>query len=232
MLGSEAPFHVLGLQGSGGILPCSPDNTAAPTSGTTKTPAKASSMPDHRQPGELQQILPSRHYPLHHPLRSSFGSDNPRPVLYNLATVLHGLTSTSRLGRFFWSADLGQDSVQAHVALRDHYYGHQVTSSLQAQTASLSTPQMYQQPGFHGFHGYSAGNMPAVGGAAAQTTPDWMGGYPGAAGLDEAYASYQSTLEEIFRNIRGGVLVSASDSLLDASRWLLSHVVELGMSLP
>ena len=261
MLGSDSPPHVLSSQGSGGILPCSPDSTAAPTSGTTNPPAEASSMPDHRGLGELQQILPSRHYPLHYPLRSSFGSDNPRPVLYNLATVPHGPTSTSPSGRFFWSAALGQHSIREHVTLGDssvddssngysacrdtsamgyHYptvdYGHQdlptnsaVTSSLQAQTTSSSTPQVYQQPGFHG---YSAASMPAVGGAAAQTTPGRMGGYPGTASLDEAYASYQSTLKKIFQNIRDVALVPASDSLLEASGWLLSHVVELGMLFP
>ena len=138
------------------------------------------------------------------------------------------------------------DSSNGYSACRDtsamgyHYptvnYRHQdlptnsaVTSSLQAQTASSSTPQVYQQPGFHG---YSAASMPAVGGAAALTTPGRMGGYPGTASLDEAYASYQSTLKKIFQNIRDAVLVPASDSLLEASGWLLSHVVELGVLFP
>jgi hypothetical protein len=53
--------------------------------------------------------------------------------------------------------------------------------------------------------------------------------YPAPAGLDEAYASYQSALKEIFQNIRNGVLASASESLLGVSDWLLTHVVELGM---
>jgi hypothetical protein len=54
---------------------------------------------------------------------------------------------------------------------------------------------------------------------------------PAAAGLDEAYASYQSALREIFQNVRNGGLETASESLLGVSDWLLSHVVELGMSL-
>ncbi len=106
------------------------------------------------------------------------------------------------------------------------------TSSLQAQTASSSAPQVYQQPGLHG---YSAGSMPAIGGGmATQTTPAtevrMEEEYPAAAGLDEAYASYQSALKELFQNVRNGVLATASDSLLGVSDWLLSHVVELGMS--
>lgn len=104
------------------------------------------------------------------------------------------------------------------------------TSTMQAQSASSSTPQVYQQPGLHG---YSTGSMAAIGGMAAQTTPAadvrMEEEYPAAAGLDEAYASYQSALKEIFQNIRNGVLATASESLLNVSDWLLSHVVDLGM---
>lgn len=102
-------------------------------------------------------------------------------------------------------------------------------SSLQAQTASSSTPQVYQQSGLHG---YSTGSMAAIGGMTTQTTPAadvrMEEEYPAPGGLDEAYASYQSALKEIFQNIRNGVLAAASDSLLNVSDWLLSHVVELG----
>lgn len=104
------------------------------------------------------------------------------------------------------------------------------TSTLQAQTASSNTPQVYQQPGLHG---YSTGNMAAIGGMTTQTTPAtdvrMEEEYPAPGGLDEAYASYQSALKEIFQNIRNSVLGAASESLLNVSDWLLSHVVELGM---
>jgi hypothetical protein len=50
----------------------------------------------------------------------------------------------------------------------------------------------------------------------------------GSCGLDEAYNSYQTALKEIFQNIRNGMLVEASSSLLEVSEWLLSHVGELG----
>ncbi|KAL2256007.1 hypothetical protein VTK26DRAFT_2355 [Humicola hyalothermophila] len=105
------------------------------------------------------------------------------------------------------------------------------TSNLQAQTASSGTPQVYQQPGLHG---YSTGGMAAIGGMTSQTTPGAdvrMGEeYPASARLDEAYASYQSALKEIFQNIRSGTLATASDSLLNVSDWLLSHVVDLGLT--
>jgi hypothetical protein len=101
------------------------------------------------------------------------------------------------------------------------------TSSVQVQTASSRTPQLHQQSGLHG---YSTGSMPAIGGMTTQTTPVGIDEEcPAAAGLDEAYVSYQSKLNEIFQNVRDGVLATASNSLLAASRWLLSHVVELGM---
>ena len=48
------------------------------------------------------------------------------------------------------------------------------------------------------------------------------------AGMDEAYNSYLNALKEIFQNIRNGMLVEASSSLIEVSNWLLSHVTELG----
>ncbi|KAK3290568.1 uncharacterized protein B0H64DRAFT_446045 [Chaetomium fimeti] len=54
--------------------------------------------------------------------------------------------------------------------------------------------------------------------------------YADAVGLADAYARYQSTLQEIFRNIQDGVLATASDSLLGVSKWLLSYVKKLGLT--
>ncbi|KAK7920702.1 hypothetical protein PG985_008724 [Apiospora marii] len=45
--------------------------------------------------------------------------------------------------------------------------------------------------------------------------------------MGEAYAQYQTTIKEIFTNIHNGVLVSASESLVAVSNWLLSKVTEL-----
>ncbi len=44
MLGSDPPPRVLGLQGSGGILPCSPDSAAAPAAGTSQTKDQMAQM--------------------------------------------------------------------------------------------------------------------------------------------------------------------------------------------
>ncbi|KAK7967609.1 uncharacterized protein PG986_001886 [Apiospora aurea] len=48
--------------------------------------------------------------------------------------------------------------------------------------------------------------------------------------LTEAYEQYQTDVKEIFTNIYYGVLDSASESLLTVSGWLLSNVVELGLT--
>ncbi|KAL2125786.1 hypothetical protein VTI74DRAFT_2743 [Chaetomium olivicolor] len=93
------------------------------------------------------------------------------------------------------------------------------TSALHAQTTFSNAPL----PGLHGYH---TSSMVAMGGLTSQTSP----AYPSTAGLDEAYASYQSVLKEIYQSIRSGVLATASESLLSVSGWLLSHVVELGLA--
>ncbi|KAK7906468.1 hypothetical protein PG985_016205 [Apiospora marii] len=49
--------------------------------------------------------------------------------------------------------------------------------------------------------------------------------------LTEAYEQYQTDIKEIFTNIYYGVLDSASESLLTVSGWLLSNVVELGLTV-
>ncbi|KAL2162786.1 hypothetical protein VTH06DRAFT_6622 [Thermothelomyces fergusii] len=104
-------------------------------------------------------------------------------------------------------------------------------SNMQGHSGSSNAPQVYQQSGMHG---YSTGGMGAIEGMAAQTTPAahvrMEEEYPAGTGLDEAYLRYQTALKEIFQNIRNGVLATASESLLVISDWLLSHVVELGLT--
>ncbi|KAI0913370.1 hypothetical protein F4823DRAFT_65523 [Ustulina deusta] len=48
--------------------------------------------------------------------------------------------------------------------------------------------------------------------------------------MGEAYEQYQGALREVFTNIQNGVLQTASESLLGVSEWLLSKVVELGLT--
>ncbi|KAK8036663.1 hypothetical protein PG993_008646 [Apiospora rasikravindrae] len=62
---------------------------------------------------------------------------------------------------------------------------------------------------------------------AASEAPEEQGDSASTA-MGEAYAQYQTTIKEIFTNIRNDVLASASESLLAVSDWLLSKVTELG----
>ncbi|KAL2118194.1 hypothetical protein VTJ04DRAFT_7854 [Mycothermus thermophilus] len=107
-------------------------------------------------------------------------------------------------------------------------------SSLSSQAAgSSSAAQVYQQPSLHG---YSAGSIPsAIGAMPAQTGPApdvrMEEGYaPTTTALDESYAQYQGEVKNIFENIRSSNLAAASEALLRVSEWLLSHVVDLGLT--
>ncbi len=109
------------------------------------------------------------------------------------------------------------------------------TSAIQQSPASSSTPQtVYQQQAVPSYSSASMTNIGTMAGGASQqgsgaAEVSIEEDYPSSAGgLDEAYSSYQTALKEIFQNIRTGVLAAASDSLLNVSDWLLSHVAELG----
>ncbi|KAK8096419.1 uncharacterized protein PG998_014287 [Apiospora kogelbergensis] len=55
--------------------------------------------------------------------------------------------------------------------------------------------------------------------------------FPNSIEMSTAYEQYESYLKEIFTDIRNGVLVLASESLLTISDWLLSKVAELGLAV-
>ncbi|KAK0651783.1 hypothetical protein B0T16DRAFT_86895 [Cercophora newfieldiana] len=104
-------------------------------------------------------------------------------------------------------------------------------SALHAQPSSSAASQVYQQSSLPN---YSAGGMAAMGGMTSQSSSAqdvrMEEEYPAAEGLDAAYASYQTALKAIFQNVQDGSLASASESLLNVSDWLLSHVAELGLT--
>jgi hypothetical protein len=113
-------------------------------------------------------------------------------------------------------------------------------SALQPQAGSSSAASaVYQQsPADRSnmLQGYQ-GSMAQMTGLATQTQSSGGEGasieepeYPAAGGLDEAYASYQTALKEVFQNVRTGAVSTAGASLLSISDWLLSHVTELGKS--
>lgn len=105
-------------------------------------------------------------------------------------------------------------------------------SGMQPQAASTSQP-VYQASGMSSY----SGGIPSMGGIAAQPSTateaameDQEGSEP--AGLEQAWATYQNELRGVFRSIQDGVLAAASESLLNVSDWLLSHVSDLGAFPP
>ncbi|KAK7928490.1 hypothetical protein PG985_005488 [Apiospora marii] len=107
---------------------------------------------------------------------------------------------------------------------------------IQAQATSSSTLGVYQQiPADQRvmLHQYPNSILSMSGMSQQATAPDQvMEGqdYSNSTEMGEAYEQYQTALREIFTNIRKGVLVSASESLLTVSDWLLSKVAELGLA--
>jgi hypothetical protein len=113
---------------------------------------------------------------------------------------------------------------------------------LQAQAGSSGSPAVYQQSPADQramLQSYPSG-MASMSGMSQTSAPDQVmedhhqqqqqQEYSASAEMGEAYEQYQSALKEIFTNIRNGVLLAASESLLSVSDWLLSKVVELGKS--
>lgn len=109
-------------------------------------------------------------------------------------------------------------------------------SGMQPQAAP-STQALYQPSGLSNYSGGIA-SMGGMAAAAAQPPPPAAAGPPdvsmeeqessASTGLEEAWATYQTELRGVFRNVQDGVLAAASESLLNLSDWLLSHVSDLG----
>ncbi|KAH9909782.1 hypothetical protein F4778DRAFT_14078 [Xylariomycetidae sp. FL2044] len=107
-------------------------------------------------------------------------------------------------------------------------------SALPSQAGSSSTSAVYQSPTDQRamLQNYSGG-MASMSGMAQTSAPEPVvedQGYSASAEIVEAYEHYQSALKEVFTNIRNGILQAAGDSLLGVSEWLLSKVVDLGLT--
>lgn len=110
-------------------------------------------------------------------------------------------------------------------------------SSLQQQGGSSSTSSVYQQSPADQramLQTYPSG-MASMGGMAQTSAQDQVmeeQDYSTSAEMGEAYEQYQSTLKEIFTNVKLGALQPASESLVNVSDWLLSKVADLGSYSP
>ncbi|KAI8950754.1 hypothetical protein F4801DRAFT_601743 [Xylaria longipes] len=113
------------------------------------------------------------------------------------------------------------------------------TAGLQSQTASSSTTAVYQhnptdQRMLQQSYPSSIAPMSALTQAESEQMveeEEYTAAAPAQTSqMGEAYEQYQGALREIFTNIQNGVLQTAGESLLGVSEWLLSKVVELGLT--
>lgn len=186
----------------------------------------------------------------------NFTGYNPANMMYNVQSASAqnpGVYDTSQQS-FQRQPTAALQMMAADVASANPYFSGDAsntgTASMQAQGASSNTSSaVYQNPADrNALLGYS-GNMASMSGLASQAAGAAAAAaaapaaatadvsldeqeYPATSGLDEAYASYQTALKEIFQNVTNGILQAASESLLNVSDWLLSHVTELGKAAP
>lgn len=167
----------------------------------------------------------------------NFSTYNP-PMMYSVpqASAQNAVYDTSQ--QFPSRQPAAMQIMQTDVATP--YFPSEPTNtatapSLQSHASSSSTSAVYQQSPVGQrtmLQNYSSGMAP-MSGMAQNSTPDQPmeeQDYPQTTEMGEAYEQYQSALREVFTNIRSGVLQAASDSLLNISEWLLSKVVELGLT--
>lgn len=119
-------------------------------------------------------------------------------------------------------------------------------ASLQPQTAPSTTQTVYQQntTDQRMLHQNYPGGIVPMSGMAQTAAPEqaveeqeYTAPAPAPAAtsgsstqMGEAYEQYQGALREVFTNIQNGALQTASESLLSISEWLLTKVVDLGLT--
>lgn len=175
--------------------------------------------------------------------QSFAGSYNPN-LMYNVPQAGAQNTVYDTTGSSF---DLRQPAAQQIMPtdVTAPYFSGEPTNSAaaaatamqQQQPSTAQTAAVYQQGSADNRNtmmNYPS-NITGMGNITTQTTataPDVSmeesGDYQGGADLNQAYSQYQDALKEIFSNIKKGALVTASESLLSVSEWLLTHVHELG----
>ncbi|KAI0012788.1 hypothetical protein F4779DRAFT_532282 [Xylariaceae sp. FL0662B] len=192
--------------------------------------AFSTAMPQNPMPYQSEYGQDTRQTP-------SFGAYNPS-LMYNVpqAGAQSAVYDTSQQ---FPSRQPAALQMMATDVAAPYFPGEptnaSAASSLQSQGASSSTSAVYQQGPAEQramFQNYPSG-MSSLSGMAQTNAPDQVMGeqdYSSSAEMGAAYEQYQSALKEIFTNIQSGVLEAASESLLNVSEWLLSKVVELGLS--
>lgn len=209
-------------------------------SGYYQEPAAAFStaMPQNTMPYQSEYGQDTRQTP------QNFGAYNT-PMMYNVpqAGAQNAVYDTSQ--QFPSRQPAAMQIMPTDVAAP--YFPSEPTNSattpgLQGQGSSSGTSAVYQQSPADQramLQNYPSG-MASMSGMSQTNTPQQeqhaveeqqQDPYTASAEMGEAYEQYQSALREIYTNIRNGVLVAASESLLNVSDWLLSKVNELGKKL-
>lgn len=219
-----------GARGMGGSASYSTYYQEPPAAGFSATGMPQGAMSYHHTPTDYGQ-------PDTRQTQSFAGPYNPTAMIYNVPQATGPQnTAVYDTGQQFSSRQPAGLQMMTTDVAAPYFSGEPANtataSALQAQTGSSNASQVYQQPALQN---YSTSSMATMGGMATQSTSTqgvrMDEEYSVPEGLDAAYASYQSALKSIFQNIQDGALASASDSLLNVSDWLLSHVAELGMLL-
>ncbi|KAK9775574.1 hypothetical protein AB5N19_04690 [Seiridium cardinale] len=193
--------------------------------------AFSTAMPQNTMPYQSEYGQDTRQTP------QGFGAYNA-PMMYNVPQTgaQNAVYDTSQQFPSRQPAAM-QTLMPADVAAP--YFPAEPTNSaaapaLQGQAGSSGTSAVYQQSPADQramLQSYPSG-MASMSGISQTSAPDQPmeeQEYTASAEMGEAYEQYQSALREIFTNIRNGVLVTASESLLNVSDWLLSKVSELGL---
>ncbi|KAI1261302.1 hypothetical protein F5Y18DRAFT_431384 [Xylariaceae sp. FL1019] len=167
----------------------------------------------------------------------SYSAYNPS-MLYNVPQAGAQSTVYDTSQQFPSRQPAGMQMMPADVTAP--YFPNEPTNaaaaaSLQPQTGASSSSAVYQQSTADQramLQTYPS-SMTSLSGMAQTTAPEQVveeQEYTASAEMGEAYEQYQTALREIFTNIRNGVLQAASESLLSVSEWLLTKVVELGLT--
>ena len=180
------------------------------------------------------------------PYQSEYGHDNRQTQSFNAynPSMIYSVPQTGTQSSVYDASPQFQSRQPAGLQMMPTdvsapYFPSEPTnttaaSSLQPPSGSSSTPSVYQQTPADQrslLQTYPSG-MTSIGGMTQTNTPEQVmeeqQEYSASAEMGEAYEQYQSTLKEIFTNIKAGALQPASESLANVSEWLLTKASDLG----
>ncbi|KAI0408130.1 hypothetical protein F4802DRAFT_452700 [Xylaria palmicola] len=211
-------------------------SSAGPYGGYYQEPAAAfsQSMTQNTMPYPAEYAQDSRH-------AQGYSAYNT-PMLYNVPQQSAQSAVYDTNQQYSARQPAGLQLVSSDVGT-SYYQGEPASAAavtgMQPQAAPSSSSAVYQQtPADQRMlqQSYPSGVAPA--GALAQAGPeqaveeeDYRDAEASSAQLSEAYQQYLGALRGVFTDIVASRLQIASESLLNLSEWLLSKVVDLGLTV-